>query len=277
MPIEALSEAKSDSPLHQFQERYPVATVETEGHIWAFRDTDPGSNRLPIVMLPGAGGTSDVFYHAIESLRASRRVIGVAYPALPDTDALARGLGTALSRIGIAEVDVCGSSVGGYIAQCFVHDEPDRVRLCMLCNSFLDASFLRSKISREKLLDTPAAEHLKSTLKQLERLVEETPEQVDFKHTMLALVGSEQTAEMAKAALLAALEATHIGLMPLLPSRIAILDTDDDPVVDEPTRASVRERYADSPQYRLRTGGHYPALLNPTAFTQALRAHFAED
>jgi maspardin len=277
MTTETLSNTQSDTPLRRFQDQYPARKVETEGGTWSFRDTDPGSKRTPIVMLPGAGGTGDVFYRAVEGIRTSRRVVTVAYPALPDVEALTSGLGAALSHMGIGELDVCGSSVGGYLAQLFVHETPERVRRCMVCNSFLNGTFLQNKIPYDKLLNTPASEHFQNTLRQLGGLREETIEEADFKRTMLALVGREQTAEMAKATLLAALGATQVGLMPLLPSHVAILDTEDDPVVDESTRVSVRERYAGSPQYRLRTGGHYPALLNPTAFTQALRAHFAEE
>lgn len=263
--------------LRAFQNASPTIHLDVEGAVWSLRDTDPGSGRIPIVMLPGAGGTGDVFYHVIEEIRTLRRVVSVSYPALSDVKDVRSGLAAALSNFGITQVDICGSSLGGYISQAFAIEWPERVRLCMLCNTFFDASWLRSKISRDSLFDTPAEEHLANAIRKLHELGEETAEQIDFKRTLLSLVGNDQTADMAKSALLAVLGAPTLDRIPLTPKAVAILDTRDDTVVDDPTRMSVRKRYHDSVQYLLKTGGHYPALLNPTEFTRAVLAHFASE
>lgn len=261
--------------LADYQHRFPSTTSKVDDAIWTLRDTDPGSGRLPLVMLPGAGATADVFYRAAESLRKTRRIVTVSYPALDDADKLASGLLSALSAAGIDSFDLFGSSLGGYLAQACAQRAPTRVRRCMFANTFYDASWLQRKVSREAVAATPADVHLANTLAQLRTAGEETADKADFKQTMLALVGPQQTAEMAKSALLAVLGTTTLARVDRSAGTIAVLDTEDDPVVDPPTREAMRERYQGSRQFRLATGGHYPALLNPTEFTAALQQHFA--
>lgn len=277
MPDETPGGTMAGASLQAFRNAFPAIRLDVEGAVWSLRDTDPHSGRTPIVMLPGAGGTGDVFYRAIEEVRTSRRVVSVAYPALQDVERIKSGLAAALSEVEITQVDICGSSIGGYLAQAFAIEWPERVRLCMLCNTFFDASWIRNRISRDNLLDTPAEEHLANAIRKLHSLAGKTAEQADFKQTMLSLVGNDQTADMAKSVLLAVLGAPTLDRVPLVPEAIAVLDTRDDAVVDEPTRLSVRARYHDSAQYHLETGEHYPALLNPTKFTRAVLAHFRSE
>lgn len=262
------------SNVAQFQRRFPQISWPAEGHEWTFRDTDQDAARVPLVLLPGAGGTGDVFYRSAEVLRGTRRVVTVSFPALDDTKLMASGLLTALTNAGIHKFDLFGSSLGGYIAQLCIILEPQRVRRCMFANTFFDAGWLKAKIPREKLAATPAADHLSNTLAQLNAASEETPEKADFKHTMLAIVGPQQSAEMAKSALMAVLGSAALSKVALPDSQIAILDAPDDAVVDEPTREAMRRRYHGSRQFRLSSGGHYPALLNPQEFNAALVTHF---
>jgi pimeloyl-ACP methyl ester carboxylesterase len=265
------------SNLADFQRRFPPIQWSVSGAKWTLRDTDQDAERVPLVLLPGAGGTGDTFYRTIDGLRDTRRVISLSYPALADANDLAAGVLGALSEVGIETFDICGSSLGGYLAQLCALRQPARVRRCMFANTFYDARWLQHKIPREKLFATPAEEHLGTTLAQLRSAGEETAEKADFKRTMLELVGTEQTADMAKSALLAVLGATPLPKVELPEGRIAVLDTRDDPVVDEATREAMRERYLPSKHFRLGTGGHYPTLLNPTEFLAALLQHFRDE
>lgn len=119
--------------------------------------------------------------------------------------------------------------------------------------------------------------HLARTRSQLEASPEESAEQIDFKTTMLALLGHEQTAEMAKAYLAAVLGSEPLRRVDLPDDAIAILDTEDDAVVDAETRNAMRDRYRNSTRYTLARGGHYPSLLNPTAYNEAIRKHFGAE
>jgi len=255
----------AEPSLRTFQTTFPASTTRVAGMDWAWRDTDQVSGRVPLIFLPGAGGTGDVFYRASYAVASTRRIIMVRYPALTETGAITAGLAALLAEIGLREVDIAGSSLGGYIAQTIAIRQPALVRRALFGNTFFDASWLKAKISRETVLSTPSEEHLARTITQLRTLPEGTPEQIDFKATMLALVGPEQSAETARASLAAVLSAEPLQPVDLPADAIAILDTEDDAVVDVATRTAMRDRYANSAHYTFETGGHYPSLLNPTA------------
>jgi pimeloyl-ACP methyl ester carboxylesterase len=263
--------------LADFQRRFPPTRWPAATGEWQLRDTDQDAARLPLVLLPGAGGTGDTFYRAIEGLRDTRRVISITYPPVDDAQAMASGLLEVLSQAGVDRFDLFGSSLGGYVAQLCAVGAPHRVVRCMFANTFHDASWLQRRIPAGRIAATPPEQHLANTLAQFRSAAEETPEQADFKQTMLALVGTHQTADMAKAALLAVLTARPAPKVALPDQRIALLDTHDDAVVDGATREGMRKRYQNCRQFRLGTGGHYPALLNPTEFLAALMKHFGGD
>ena len=263
--------------LKDFQARFPIKTTTISGSSWAWRDTDPNSRRLPLVFLPGAGGTGDVFYRTASKLMNSRRVIVMHYPALAQTDELTDGLLGLFSELGLRDVDIAGSSLGGYLSQSVASRAPGLVRRVLFGNSFYDASWLQRKVDRDQLLATDSDQHLANTLANLKALPEDGEAQRDFKATMLALTGSQQSGDMAKASLAAVLGARPLPPVDLPDHAMAVLDCEDDPVVDLETRLAIRERYQKSPQFTLVTGGHYPCLLNPDFYEKAIQVHFGKE
>lgn len=263
--------------LRDYQGAYPQAVVRVGSEDWAVRDTDPASGRTPVIFLPGAGGTGDVFYRTVASLKNVRRTVTVRYPALSEPDAIVSSLVGLLGELGLTSIDLAASSIGGYLAQALAIRRPALVRRVLLGNTFYDASWLQAKMSRDVVVSTPPAEHLARTTAQLKNLPESTEAQADYKATMLALVGVEQTGEMAVASLAAVLGSHPIGPIDLKLSAIAILDTDDDPVIDVSTRQAMRDRYRGASLFDLLSGGHYPSLLNPVDYTAAVMSHFGEE
>lgn len=260
-----------------YQRTHPSWSARVAGADWAWRDTDPRSKRRPLLFLPGAGGTGDVFFRTVHALRSVRRMITIRYPALTDAASLSSGVVGLLASLGIDSVDVVGSSLGGYLAQAIAIEQRGLVRRVLFGNTFFDASWLRQKVSRDALLSLSSAEHLARTVAQFATLPEDNEVQVDFKRTMLTLVGTEQTGEMAQASLAAVLGSTPLPSVNLPVESIAILDTEDDKVVDAVTRQAVRERYRSSVHFSLTKGGHYPSLLDPVAYAEAIRSHFSEE
>jgi len=260
--------------LEKIRQRFPAAEVAVDGWTWTVRDTNPHGG-MPLLLLPGAGGTGDVFHRVIDALADQRRLVSVSYPALPDAVALAGGIWQMLDRLGVDSADLLGSSLGGYLAQVCALQQPTRVRRAMLACTFYDSAWLQRRIPPGPWAATPAEQHMAATIAGWQAAPEDSDAARELKSTMLALLGTHQTAETAKAALLAVLRAPVLPRLELPAAEVALLDADDDPVVDAATRAQMRERYAGHPQFRLAYGGHYPSLLNPAAFIAAVEQHFA--
>ena len=130
----------------------PSAFVTLEGVRLHVRDTGP-RNGPPVLLLHGFGSSLHTWDQWAALLEADRRVIRLDLPGFgltgadPTGDysdlravALLEGL---LDRLGVAQADVVGSSMGGRIAWRFAAERPARVRKLVLMapDGFASAGF----------------------------------------------------------------------------------------------------------------------------------------
>src|SRR5215218_10135885 len=113
-----------------------------------------GSGGVPLVILHGAFGTVDMFGPLVTPLAETRQVITVemqGHGRTADVDRpltyeqLADDIGALLKYLGIAEVDVFGYSLGGFIAQHVAIRHPELVRKLVVAS----ASFNREGVYPE--------------------------------------------------------------------------------------------------------------------------------
>jgi maspardin len=58
--------------------------------------------------------------------------------------------------------------------------------------------------------------------------------------------------------------------LPLAPDAVTVLDCEDDPLIPPQVRERLRRRYPQSRHVTLSSGGHYPHLLNSSAYESLL-------
>lgn len=98
----------------------------------------------PLVFIPGLGGTIELFAPQITHFQKLYRVIvldnrGAGRSSMPPgpytMDQMAADLAALLDALDVREpVRLVGASMGGVIAQCFIHNYPERVRqLVLVC------------------------------------------------------------------------------------------------------------------------------------------------
>ncbi|PWS34629.1 alpha/beta hydrolase [Falsiroseomonas bella] len=142
-----------DLPRAGLESRYaspPSRFVEVEGVRLHLRDTGPradapsdgGQSRTAVLLLHGFGSSLHTWEDWAGHLQDSRRVVRLDLPGFgltgPDpsadySDARAVVILTALlDRLGLAQADVIGSSMGGRIAWRFAAERPERVRRLVL-------------------------------------------------------------------------------------------------------------------------------------------------
>ena len=258
--------------LQSVRDRYVARPIQVRGQVWTLRDTRPGTQEAPLVMLPGALGTGDVFYKMLAALGHQHRLVALSYPTLESAQALADSLIELFEAMAWQQVDLLGTSLGGYIAQAAVVARSERVRRLVLSSTFFDAELQKKRwppAEQFSSLDVQAV--AAAAREQLRGGPEPTSEHAELKQVMLALVGSEQTGPAIRAMRLAVLTATPLPPVPLDQSCITLIDDDGDPVIAEPTRLQMRRRYSGSLHIRIAGGGHFPANLCPQAYEAALR------
>lgn len=148
LPIAVLAAAfwlyTPDKPRAALEERYaapPSRFVPVAGLRLHLRDTGP-RDAPPVLLLHGFGSSLHTWEEWATALEAGRRVIRLDLPGFgltgPDptgdySDARAVAvLEALLDHLGLARVDLIGSSMGGRIAWRFAADRPARVRRLVL-------------------------------------------------------------------------------------------------------------------------------------------------
>jgi maspardin len=262
-----------DTLLQTVRKRYPTRELAIEGTPWTIRDTDGSAkNEVPLLLLPGALGTGDVFHQLLASLGADYRLISVSFPAIGSARRLADGLVSLLDALELPVVDLLGTSLGGYVAQAAALSHPGRFRRLVLANTFYDPGLQQGRWPpAAEYARIPVADVLAAARAQLEKGAAPTPAQADLKRLMLDLVGAGQSAENVRAMRLAVLTAVPLGRVPLADEAITLIDDDKDPVIAAGTREQMRERYKACRHIRIEGGGHFPANLQPADYARAVR------
>lgn len=127
-------------------EKWPVTVTTTD------LDSEFGTTRVnscgpedapPIVLLPGGGATSTVWFENVAALATRHRVHAIDLLGEPgrsvadgspmrSADALLAWLGTVMDGLGLGSFALGGHSYGAMIALAFALDEPDRVEKLVL-------------------------------------------------------------------------------------------------------------------------------------------------
>jgi 3-oxoadipate enol-lactonase len=117
-----------------FRRDYPYREITVHGTPWRYR-VGGVPDGPTVLLLPGATMVPDPFFEVIEALGRRYRVIAAAYPPVQTMAALVAGVAAILDAADVSAPHVMGSSFGGYVAQCFVRNFPDRVDTLILAQT----------------------------------------------------------------------------------------------------------------------------------------------
>jgi pimeloyl-ACP methyl ester carboxylesterase len=255
--------------LFDFQQRYPEIHVMVDGAPWRYRSA--WADAPSLILLPGVHGTADLFYKVGLLLGRRLNIVTVTYPPWADCDRLAAGLGGFMDAVGLHRTSVCGAFLGGYIAQKFVHRQPERVETLFLANSFYDPAALKMALPKaDRFAAQPAVSVVESHLDWLLSILGSDPAQTDLKQALRLLLGDSKSAHLLKTRLLALLLSKPVERVPISKDEVVLLDSDKDLLVPQATRVAMRARYASSEQHHFEGAGHHLAMLRPEKFAEIL-------
>jgi maspardin len=262
-----------------FQARYPLRSQSINGRSWVFRRT-PGksAHQCPIVMLPGIQGGGDIFFQVVLALGDRLPIVTVNAPDIEDATTMVAETAGFLAALKLPRVNLVGSSLGGYLAQKFALDFPDRVEQLAIANGFIDIEPFRATAPpASSLLGMDAAAIVAKNVGDLLASPSLDDGQVRLKAAVKTLVGPAQTLENYKSRMLLMMSATQLAAPLISPDRVTIVDDDLDPMIPPAMRAAVRERFDRSEQHAIDGGGHLPAIQRPTVFADILRRRLMPD
>lgn len=250
-----------------FAATYPLSEfIDSTGARWGFRSL--GASGRPLLMLPGASGTSEFFLDVAPALAATRRVILIDYPGGPEPDGLATGLVGLMDRLGLGQTDILGSSYAAYWGQILARDHAGRIDRLVLANGFTS----KEDLAGNPLFDTAILEATDARTLQgqwLER-ARQAPHPVLGPLMVRAMEGGLQADDL-RGRLLQVSRAVPITDLALPQDRITILDCQDDAIIPAAARDRLRQRFPGATHLSAK-GGHYPYATEPAAYTACLTA-----
>ena len=219
----------------------------------------------PVLLLPGASGTSEFFCLAAPLLRdGGLDPILVDYPGTRPPRELARHTEDLVKALDLRNPAAVGCSYSAWWLQHARSDGP--LAHLVLCNGFVEAEDLKAN---------PLFDHAAISATPADRLREEWRERaasapVTALSELLLLAMTEWLApEDLKGRLL---EVTSSGRVPAadrFTGPVTLIDCGDDPIVTAPARRRFREDWTSADHMRT-AGGHYPYVNAPEEFARAV-------
>ncbi len=245
--------------LQQLRQRYPTSRLHAGVHEIELVRTEGAG--VPLLLLPGAHGTAEVFYAQLLAWGSKRNMVSITYPELTDPALLADAVASVADALGFDSFDLLGSSYGGYLAQWVAVRHGGRVRRLVVGNSFCDPHPVQSSKQLDNL-EAMAAEEIQA---QALARIHSGPDG-ELKSSMQDLVGVQQPATLLRSRMLAVQRAVPVPPLSLDESRLLLVECDNDPLIPPPMRDAIRARYPRAQCCVIAAGGHYPHILQTETY-----------
>ncbi|KYQ91775.1 alpha/beta hydrolase fold-1 domain-containing protein [Tieghemostelium lacteum] len=126
------------------QQKISIGTVNEK--LWKYYDFGPKKDTIPLVFI--SPGTAEIFYKQFVSLcPKGYRFISVQFSPYDSLLGWCKGFERFLDRLGLEKIHLFGTSLGGYLAQCFYQTRPSRVISMILNNTFCDTQYYHDNSS----------------------------------------------------------------------------------------------------------------------------------
>lgn len=243
--------------------------------VWKYYDWGP-KELPPLVCIPGVSGTAESFYKQFLTLcPRGYRVIAVQPPSYMTHASWAQGFDKFLDLLRVQKAHLFGTSLGGYLALCFLQYRPNRVSSLILHTAFCDTTYFQENAPCVQMFSLMPTFMLQRFLlanfpnKDLEYNIAES---VDFMVEQLeTLTQSELVSRMT-------LNCTpgpvhRESNINYEQSNITLIDTLDEVALPDMLREEVNQMFPDAKKAFLKSGGNFPFLSRADEFNLYLIVH----
>ncbi|XP_014676977.1 PREDICTED: maspardin-like [Priapulus caudatus] len=244
---------------------------------WKLFDSGPRSVACPLLCLPPASGTADIFYKQIVALTAlGYRVIAAEYPVYWNLNEWNEGLRKLLDYLKIDKVHIFGASLGGFLAQKFAEYtfRSPRVASIVMCNSFTDTSVFEQADSAPVFWLMPALVLKKMVMGNFNQGVMESEiaNSIDFMVEKLDGLSQQQLSSR----LTLNCMASYIEPQKLKDVAVTIMDVFDDCALTDTVRDETYKCYPEARRAHLKGGGNFPFLSRSAEVNLHLQIHLRQ-
>lgn len=259
------------------QQKVVVDTDEEEDKVWVVYDAGPKTVRCPVVFLPPASGTADIFFKQLLALSsAGYRVMSIEYPVYWSYHEWVEGFRRLLDHFRLDKVHIFGASLGGYLAQKFAEHtvRSPRIHSLVLCNSFTDTTVFQQTNSVNVYWMLPGFVLKKMIMDNFQNSQVE-PDVADGIDFMVERLDSLGRAEIASRLTLNCTD-SYVEPQKLREIPITILDVFDACAISDEVKEEVYKCYPEAKRAHLKNGGNFPYLCRSAEVNLHLQLHLRQ-
>lgn len=263
--------AETSQSLQAFRRNHPLNQLIVEGVSWNYISTEQGQET--ILFLHGMAGSYDIWWQQIEALQDRFRIIALSYPPVQSLAQLKMGVMTILNKEQIDRFNVVGSSLGGYLAQYLLAEEPDRVKKAVFANTFPPNKIIIEKFRRLELLWPlfPAWTVMLSFRKSTIAKIYPTSGKSELVQAYLL---EQFYGRISKAQIVARYRCVIDSFEPAdiqsSGTPVLIIEVDNDPLLEKSLRQMLKTTYPSAEIKILNYAGHFPYLNRADEYSKIL-------
>jgi maspardin len=261
--------------LIDFRLRNPPRSIFVRDTNWKY--VAAGDGEETILFLHGMAGSCDIWWQIFEGLQDKFRLIAVTCPPLDKLASLAEGIHDILDKERADQINLVGTSFGGYLAQYLAATRPERILRAVFSNTYAQPDFIAKKYRLAGLILPLAPEWLiMSVLRWGSRsLIYPTS---SYSEVTLAYLTEQASGELSKAQIVSRyqnlVEPFQRNDLARLNIPILIVESENDPLIEPLWREDMKTTYPSARVERLKNGGHFPYLSMPEAYLGLLEDFF---
>eukprot|EP00794_Sanderia_malayensis_P009862 gene9861-10872_t len=254
-----------------------VECTDEEDKVWVVYDAGPKSVRCPLVFLPPASGTADIFFKQILALSSlGYRAMSLEYPVYWTHKEWAEGFRKLLDHFDLDKIHIFGASLGGFLAQKFAEHtyKSPRVHSIILCNSFVDTNVFQQTVSANMYWLLPGFVLKKMIIDNFstEEMDPDIADSIDFLVERLENIGRS---ELASRLTLNCMDA-YVEPQKLHDVTITVLDVFDHCAISDIVKDEVYKFYPTAKRAHLKTGGNFPYLCRSAEVNLHIQIHLRQ-
>jgi len=250
------------------------AVVDRTNFTWQYYQWGP-KQADPIFFLHGATGTAECFYNQFLCLcPKGYQLVAFNLPPYTSYGELLEGLEKFFALFKPKQIHLVGTSLGGYIAQCYAQYKPKQVASLVLCNTFCDTKYFADRSTSVSLYKyTPGLLLKKMLLASFPtcELEAKVADSIDFVVKNFDPLTQEEVAS--RMILNCTLGPLNAADLPISREKITLIDANDDVIINETLRDQLQVVYNGAHLGIIKSGGNFPYLSRPEDFNMHLEVH----
>lgn len=250
-------------------------TIEVNGVSWHYIVRGK-KGRQVLLFLHGMGGAYDIWWQQINALENDFNIISLTLPAVNSLEQTFEGINAILAVEQVGKLSIIGSSMGGYIAQNFLKESPERLNKLVLGNTFPpNESFTEKNGGIRKVLPF-LPEWLIMRIFRNSLSVKVTPFS-ENSPLVEAYLLEQYYGAMSKKQFIGRLDVVldklELGDRSQLSIQVPklIIEANNDPLIPLQLREELKELYAEATVYTFDNKGHFEYLNAAEEYTTVLR------